>query len=51
MLFALKGDFRAAEAQILVILSNQPLKDPNYHHATYDIACVYALEGKSEEAV
>jgi hypothetical protein len=22
-----------------------------YHHAAYDIACVYALEGKSAEAV
>ena len=51
LLFALKGDFRAAEAEIPVILSQHPAKDPFYHHATYDIACIYALEGKSDEAV
>jgi tRNA G10 N-methylase Trm11 len=27
------------------------VKDPVYHHAAYDIACVYALEGKSADAV
>ena len=46
-----KGDFHAAEAQIPIILARHPLKDPLYHHATYDIACIYALEGKSAEAV
>ena len=51
LLFAWKGDFRAAEALIPIILSRHPLKDPVYHHAAYDIACVYALEGKSAEAV
>ncbi len=51
LLFAVKGDFRAAEAEVPVILSKHPLKDPLYHHAAYDIACVYALEGKSGEAV
>ena len=51
LLFALKGDFRAAETEIPVILSKHPVKDPFYHHATYDIACIYALEGKSDEAV
>src|SRR5207237_1346547 len=51
LLFALKGDFRAAEAEIPIVLSKHPLKDPLYHHAAYDIACVYALEGKSAEAV
>ena len=42
---------QAAEAEIPIILSKHPLKDPLYHHATYDIACIYALEGKSAEAV
>jgi hypothetical protein len=42
---------QAAEAEIPIILSKHPLKDPLYHHAAYDIACVYALEGKSAEAV
>jgi TolB-like protein len=51
LLFALKGDFRAAEAEIPIVLSKHPLKDPLYHHAAYDIACVYALEDKSAEAV
>jgi eukaryotic-like serine/threonine-protein kinase len=51
LLLAVKGDFRAAEAEIPIVLSKHPLKDPFYHHAAYDIACVYALEGKSAEAV
>ena len=48
---ALKGDFRAAEAEIPFILSKKPVKDLPYHHTTYDIACIYALAGKSSEAV
>jgi TolB-like protein len=51
LLLALKGDFRAAEAAIPGILSRHPVKDPFYHHAAYDIACIYALESKSVEAV
>jgi tetratricopeptide (TPR) repeat protein len=51
LLFALKGDFAAAEARIPIALSNHPLKDPLYHHDAYAIACVYAMEGKSAEAV
>jgi TolB-like protein/predicted Ser/Thr protein kinase len=51
LLLARKGDFRAAEAEIPIILKKHPAKDPLYHHAAYDIACIYALEGKSAEAV
>jgi tetratricopeptide (TPR) repeat protein len=51
LLLAAKGDFHAAEAQIPIILAMHPLKDPLYHHAAYDIACVYALQGKSADAV
>jgi tetratricopeptide (TPR) repeat protein len=51
LLLAVKGDFHAAEAEIPIILGKHPLKDPLYHHAAYDIACIYALEGKSVEAV
>jgi TolB-like protein len=51
LLFALKGDFRSAEAEIPSILRRHPVKDPIYHHDAYDIACIYALEGKSDEAV
>ncbi|HYW69384.1 MAG TPA: hypothetical protein VE961_00020, partial [Pyrinomonadaceae bacterium] len=51
LLSALQGDFRSAEAQISDILNKHPVKDPFYHHAAYDIACVYALEGKTSEAI
>ena len=51
LLFALKGEFRAAEDTIPVILNKHPVKDPFYHHAAYAIGCIYALEGKSAEAV
>ena len=51
LLLAVKGDFLAAEAAIPVILASHPTKDPLYHHATYDIACIYALQGKNAEAV
>lgn len=51
LLLALKGDFRAAEAAIPGILSRHPVKEPFYHHAAYDIARIYALEGKSVEAI
>src|SRR6185436_4653399 len=51
LLFAVKGDFRAAEAEIPIIRKKHPLKDPLYHHAAYDIACIYAIQGKSVQAV
>ena len=51
LLLAAKGNFHAAEAQVPIVLAKHPLKDPLYHHAAYDIGCIYALEGKSGEAV
>lgn len=51
LLLALKGDFRRAEGGIPDILSQHPVKDPLYHHAAYEIARIYALEGRSDEAV
>ena len=48
---ALKGDFRAAEAEIPFLLSRRSVKDFAYHHLTYDIACIYALAGESYEAI
>jgi tetratricopeptide (TPR) repeat protein len=51
LLRAAHGDFRGAEADIPIVLAEHPLKDPIYHHAAYDIACIYALEGKSADAV
>jgi serine/threonine-protein kinase len=51
LLLAARGDFHAAEAEIPLVLGEHPFKDPFYHHATYDIACVYAMEAKSADAV
>ena len=51
LLLAVKGEYASAEAQIPLVLARHPLKDPLYHHAAYDIACIYALEGKSADAV
>ncbi|HEY0770371.1 MAG TPA: hypothetical protein VGD31_08540, partial [Sphingobacteriaceae bacterium] len=50
-LSALKRDSRAAEAKIPSIQSRVNPQNYTYHHLTYDIACIYALTGKSDEAV
>jgi len=51
VILALKGNFQAAESLIPMLLNARPIHNPNYHHATFSIAVVYALEGKSAEAV
>jgi TolB-like protein len=51
IMFALNGDYRSAENEIPAILNAHPVQNPNYHHATFDIAAIYAIEGKSAEAV
>ena len=48
---ALKGDFAAAKSEIPAILGEHPRSKLTFHHAAYDIACIYALEGESDEAV
>jgi tetratricopeptide (TPR) repeat protein len=50
LFLALEEDFRAAEAEIPWILEHIR-KDRGYHHNAYEIARVYALAGKSQEAV
>ncbi len=50
-LAALKGDFRTTEAATTFLLSDINPQAFNYHHATYEIACLYAVGGKSDEAV
>ena len=50
-LSALKGDFRTAEAQVPAMLRAANPQNFAYHHLTYDVACIYALMGKSDEAV
>ena len=50
LFLALKGNFQAAEAEIPWIVENIS-KGRGYHHNAYEIARVYALAGKSDEAV
>ncbi|MGQ0762021.1 MAG: TPR end-of-group domain-containing protein [Acidobacteriota bacterium] len=50
LLITLRGKFQDAEASIPPILE-QARNNRAYHHITYDIACVYALAGKTDEAV
>ena len=50
LFLALKEDFQAAEAEIPWILENIR-KDRGYHHNAYGFARIYALAGKSQEAV
>jgi tetratricopeptide (TPR) repeat protein len=51
LLFALKGEFREVEARVPGILARIQPNDQSRHHSTYDAACIYALAGKSDEAV
>jgi tetratricopeptide (TPR) repeat protein len=51
ILYALRGNYRAAEDEIPGILSKGSVQEESYHHVTFNIACVYAIEGKSEDAV
>lgn len=51
LLHALKGDFSIAEAQVPKIVAKLNTNAQYRHHSTYDIACIYALAGNSEEAV
>ena len=50
LVLALKGKHQNAEAAILAIFQ-QARNNRAYHHITYNISCVYALEGKTDEAV
>ena len=51
LFLALKEDFHAAEAEIPWILEHFPKEDRGYHHCAYGFARIYALAGKSQEAV
>ena len=48
--WALKGKQQDAQAVIPELL-RQAQNNRAYHHITYNIACIYALAGESEEAV
>lgn len=49
LLLALQGKHKAAEAHIPTVLKGR--RNRGYHHVTYFIARIYALAGKSREAV
>jgi len=51
LLRSLRGDFSKAIRGLSGYIAAIPLNDQARHHATYDVACVYALAGKSQEAV
>jgi DNA-binding winged helix-turn-helix (wHTH) protein/TolB-like protein len=51
MFSAIKGDTRLAEGEIPTMLSKLQYKNRDYHHQTYEIACIYAMAGNSVEAV
>lgn len=51
LLLALKGNASAAEDLASSTISKLDPRDQNFHHGTYDIACVYALVGNDAEAV
>ena len=50
LVLALKGQHQNAEEALPAILQ-QARNNRAYHHITYNIACVYALAGKTGEAV
>ncbi len=51
LLDALHGDMRSAKAAIPSLLNWHPVKDPYYHHTAYVVACIYAADANSAEAV
>jgi eukaryotic-like serine/threonine-protein kinase len=50
LISALKGDSKEAESAIPTIVE-QAQNNRAYHHLIYNIACVYALAGRTDEAV
>jgi TolB-like protein/Flp pilus assembly protein TadD len=46
----LNGDARSAEAAVLGLVERGK-SSRAFHHLTYNVACIYALQGKSAEAV
>ena len=51
MLDARLGKFSEAESEIQAALRATPIQNPNYHHVTYYVASIYAMQGKSSDAV
>ena len=51
MLRSLKGDFSEALRGLPEVIAKVPVHDQTRHHKTYDVACIYAIAGRSAEAV
>jgi eukaryotic-like serine/threonine-protein kinase len=53
MLYAWEGKVRESEALLPTIIetANAQRMKPSHHHDTYDIACIYAMNGNAAEAV
>jgi hypothetical protein len=49
LLLALEGRFAEADAEIPMILRDAE-NNRGYHHVTYDLACIAALQGKVKPA-
>ena len=51
MVLAIEGRKRESEAMVPGILKVVRRMSPAYHHTTYDIACIYAMNANPVEAV
>jgi DNA-binding winged helix-turn-helix (wHTH) protein/TolB-like protein len=51
LLMALRGNFADADAQASIALAKIPRNNESYHHQTYFLASIKAIEGNSAEAV
>ena len=51
MQFAMEGRKRESEALVPAILKEVDRLRPSYHHDTYDIVCIYAMNGNVPEAM
>ena len=51
LLLALKGNSSEADAQVKTAFAKVPHNNESYHHQTYLLACIKAVEGNSAESV
>jgi TolB-like protein len=51
MLYAVKGENPKAEEQNLIFIRSLDKRVPSYHHDVYSVATVYAVMGKTDEAI
>jgi eukaryotic-like serine/threonine-protein kinase len=51
MLLALEGNKRASEELVPKIIAGKDRRRPDYHHTTYGVACIYAVNGNVAEAM